>query len=418
MPRVELSDRFVAGAKTANKERQTDYFDSKTPGLVLRVSNRGSRTWGFFFTAPDGKRARTKLGSYPAMSLSRARGEAKLARGHAEDGADPRAAMKRRGIARMTVAELVDRYVTDPDKARLRSIKEIKRRLDVNALPIIGDIALAELTRRDVRDVTDKIMRREARTQAWHTHKDLSAVLRWAVRNDFLTHNPVEGVKPPGGFTAGERTLSDEEIAALWHVLPTALAKSKSCQRILKLCLITGQRLGEVSGMTKAELDLQHKLWSLPGIRVKNKHAHSVPLSDLALTVITEALADAGKESKFVFPVDNNGSPLTAPRVTRAVTRAHEITKERPQGRFGISEWSVHDLRRTCLNNLAKLGVLPHVIAHVANHRSLTKSGVTFAHYVSHSYEAEKRKALDLWAERLSAVIGGGAVVVPMRGRR
>ena len=147
-------------------------------------------------------------------------------------------------MAEITVAELVNRYVADPDKARLRSIKEIKRRFDRNALPIIGDIGLAQLTRRDVRDVTDKIMKRDARTQAWHTFKDLNAVLRWAVRNEYLTHNPIEGTKAPGGFTAGERTLSDDEIAALWHVLPTALAKSKACQRIIKLCLITGQRLG------------------------------------------------------------------------------------------------------------------------------------------------------------------------------
>ena len=128
----------------------------------------------------------------------------------------------------------MNRYVADPDKARLRSIKEIKRRLDRNALPIIGDIRLAQLTRRDVRDVTDKIMKRDARTQAWHTHKDLSAVLRWAVRHEFLTHNPIEGTKAPGGFTAGERTLSDDEISTLWHVLPTALAKSEACQRIIK----------------------------------------------------------------------------------------------------------------------------------------------------------------------------------------
>jgi hypothetical protein len=98
--------------------------------------------------------------------------------------------------------------------------------------------------------------------------------------------------------------------------------------------------------------------------------------------------------------------------------RAHETSKERPQSRFGIAEWSAHDLRRTCLTNLAKLGVTPHVIAHVANHRSLTKSGVTFAHYVQHSYESEKRYALDLWADRLGAVIGKGAAdVVPLRAR-
>jgi integrase len=118
-----------------------------------------------------------------------------------------------------------------------------------------------------------------------------------------------------------------------------------------------------------------------------------------------------------VFPGED-GKPLAAHVVTRAIARAHETSKERPQSRFGIAEWSAHDLRRTCLTNLAKLGVTPHVIAHVANHRSLTKSGVTFAHYVQHSYESEKRYALDLWADRLGAVIGKGAAdVVPLRAR-
>ncbi|MGB7617611.1 MAG: integrase arm-type DNA-binding domain-containing protein, partial [Pseudolabrys sp.] len=358
MPRLELTDRFVAGAK-ADQAPQTDYFDSKSPGLALRVSNRGRKAWSFVFTAPaDGKRARMTLGSYPAMSLARARTEAKQARGHTEEGVDPRAAMKLRGAAEITVAELVNRYVADPDKARLRSIKEIKRRLDRNALPTIGTIGLAQLARRDVRDVTDRIMKRGARTQAWHTFKDLNAVLRWAVRNDFLKYNPIEGVEKPGGFTAGERTLSDDEITTLWRVLPVALAKSKACQRIIELCLITGQRLGEVAGMTRAELDLDRKLWSLPGSRTKNAYPHTVPLSDLALAQIRAALADAG-DGKFVFPAED-GRALTAPVVTRAIARAHETSEERPLGRFGIAAWSAHDLRRTVLTNLAKFGVVPH----------------------------------------------------------
>jgi integrase len=418
MPRLALTDRFVAGAKAAGKAPQTDYFDSKTPGLTLRASNSGHKAWSFIFTAPaDGKRTRMSLGTYPALPLAAARTKAEQARSCLHDGIDPRAALKERGAAEITVAELVGRYVTDPDKARLRSIKEIKRRLTVNALPTVGHIRLDQLTRRDVRDVTDKIMRRGARTQAWHTHKDLSAVLRWAVRNDFLKNNPIEGVKSPGGFTAGERTLSDDEIRQLWHVLPTALAKSISCQRILMLALITGQRLGEISGMTRAELDLKTRLWTLPGARTKNKHAHTVPLSDMAVQIIRAAIADAG-DSTFVF-LSEDGGPLASPVVTRAVVRAHETSKDRPLGRFNIAPWSPHDLRRSVLTNLAKLGSVPHVIAHVANHRSLTKSGVTFAHYVHHSYEPEKRHALELWADRLEAIIGKpGAAVLHMRTRK
>lgn len=130
------------------------------------------------------------------------------------------------------------------------------------------------------------------------------------------------------------------------------------------------------------------------------------------------SLADAG-DGAFLFPGEDGG-PLESARVTRAILRAQETDADRPKGRFGIAPWSAHDLRRTVLTNLAKLGVVPHVIGHVANHRSVTKTGVTFAHYVQHSYESEKRQALDLWAERLQAIVGeGAAAVVPMRrGKR
>ena len=421
MPRVTLTDRFVAGAKPAGKERQTYFFDSKTPGLALRVSDTGHKGWTFQFTPPGGEgRVRATLGSYPAMPLAAARTKAEQSRHELQDGIDPRTSLKSNGgAAAMTLAQLVGRYVSDPDKAQLRSIKEINRRLTVNALPLIGHIRLDQLTRRDVKDVTDKIMRRKARTQAWHTHKDLHAVLAWGVHNDFLQLNPIAGVGAPGGFTAGERNLSDDEIRALWTVLPPALAKSKACQRIIMLALITGQRLGEITGIDpRTELDLRNRLWTIPGARTKNKYAHTVPLSDLAVAVIRAALADAG-DGAFLFPGEDGG-PLESARVTRAILRAQETDADRPKGRFGIAPWSAHDLRRTVLTNLAKLGVVPHVIGHVANHRSVTKTGVTFAHYVQHSYESEKRQALDLWAERLQAIVGeGAAAVVPMRrGKR
>ena len=414
MPRVSLTDRFVSGAK-ASGAPQIDYFDDKTPGLALRVSSGGHKAWTFIFTNGDGKRSRMTLGSYPALSLAAARTRAAEARGDVEEGADPRHASTARGAAEMTVADLVARYMADPDKARLRSIREIKRRFDRNALPVIGSIKLAQLTRRDVRDVTAPILKRGARTSAWHTHKDLFAVLRWGVANEFLSHNPAEGMDKPGGFTAGERTLTDEEIRKLWRGLPQSLAKSLASQRIVKLCLITGQRLGEICGMTRTELDLKRKLWSLPGTRTKNSFAHQVPLSDLAATVIHEALADAAGD--FVFSGED-GRALQPHTVTRAVSRAHEVTKDRPAGRFGIAPWSLHDLRRTTLTNLAKLGVTPHVIANVANHRSITKSSVTFAHYVQHSYENEKRAALNLWAERLTAIVGKDAAKVLTIRRR
>ena len=79
----------------------------------------------------------------------------------------------------------------------------------------------------------------------------------------------------------------------------------------------------------------------------------------------------------------------------------------------------MHDLRRTCATGMAKLGVLPVVIGHVLNHRSITKSGMTLGIYVQHSYEFEARAALDLWADKVAGIVGAGAAkVLPMRGGR
>jgi hypothetical protein len=64
---------------------------------------------------------------------------------------------------------------------------------------------------------------------------------------------------------------------------------------------------------------------------------------------------------------------------------------------------------------MAKLGVAPLVLGHIANHRTTTKAGMTLSVYVHHAYEKEKREALELWADRLRGIIAGGAEVVPMR---
>jgi integrase len=86
--------------------------------------------------------------------------------------------------------------------------------------------------------------------------------------------------------------------------------------------------------------------------------------------------------------------------------RANEKTKDKPLGRFGIASWSAHDLRRTALTGMARLGVAPIVLGHVANHRTTTRAGVTLAVYSQYTYDKEKRAALDLWGSRLAEIVG------------
>ena len=115
------------------------------------------------------------------------------------------------------------------------------------------------------------------------------------------------------------------------------------------------------------------------------------------------------------IPPCGDGS-LSPVAVARTILRANETSKERPLGRFGIAPWSAHDLRRTALTGMARLGVAPIVLGHVANHRTTTRAGVTLAVYSQYTYDKEKRAALDLWASRLVAICGGTAAsVTPLR---
>jgi integrase len=416
MPRVALTDRFCSTSKAVGV--RTDYFDETVPGLALRVTEQGHRSWSYLFTSPrDGKRARATIGTYPATSLAAARGKALEARGHVEAGNDPRLVLAGQATAGMAVAGLVDAYLADPEKAALRSRDEIARRLRRNVVPVIGSVKLSELRRRDLRNVTDAMLRRGVKVEATRTFEDVRAMVRWAVQNEYLDANPLDGMGKPAEATASNRVLSDEEIKTLWQGLPKALARSVQCQRVVKLCVVTGQRVGEVAGMMRAELDLKAREWRLPGARTKNGHPHVVPLSELALSIVKEALADAGEMAAFVFPC-GEGS-LSPVAVARTILRANDKTKERPLGRFGIAPWSAHDLRRTALTGMARLGVAPIVLGHVANHRSTTRAGVTLAVYSQYDYGRERREALDLWAERLIGIVGKGAakVLSMKRGR-
>jgi integrase len=278
----------------------------------------------------------------------------------------------------------------------LRTAAEIERRLRKNVIPLIGNVRLAELHRRDINRAVDPIVRRGRLAEACRVFEDLRSIMRWAVARGDLDRNPMDGMKKPAAPRSRTRVLSDDEIRQLWSGLPQTLAKSKSCQRIIQLCLVTAQRVGEVAGMRRAELDLTRREWHLPGTRTKNGHAHCVALSDLAIRIISEALADSGN-SPFVFP--SNGCALPAMAVARTIVRA--------QGRFGIAQWSAHDLRRSAITNMARLGVPPIVLGHVANHRTTTKAGVTLGVYAHHDYADETRQALDQWSAHLANIVKG-----------
>jgi integrase len=367
--KVQLTDRFCQHAKSS--AAQTDYFDETVTGLALRVTSGGVKAWTLLYGIP---RRRVTLGRYPSMSLVSAR---------------TAAIEVREGRTQGTVAALAEVYIKS--KGSYRSAKEIERRLRKDILPVIGHIPLRDLHRRDITRVLDS--KSAAPIAARRAFEDMRAMVRWAVARGDLDFNPMDRMKGPAQSKPRQRVLSDDEIRVLWN----RLRELGSVGRAIKFSLVTGQRIGEVTGMTESELDFTHKMWNVPGSRTKNGHPHSVPLSRLALSIIREA--PEGKAGWF------------------GIGRVH-VSCTVYYNQFDLPSWTAHDLRRTALTKMAELGVAPIVLGHVANHRTTTKAGMTLSVYVHHQYEREKREALELWADRLQGIISGVGDVVAMWRRR
>jgi hypothetical protein len=268
--RVLLTDRFVAGRKPPERGQQ-EFFDTKVAGLSLRLSQGGAKAWSLLYSRGR-RRVRIRLGTYPAMELGAARSAALDAKASVEAGGDPRA------VSGGTLAALVETYLARHVRPNLRSAQMVEQRFRRAVIPLIGDVPLAAIHRRDINRAIDALMAKGTPIEANRTFSELRGCFRWALRRGDIDRDPTAAMALPAPARSRERTLNDDEIMALWAALPTAFA-SVETQRILRLCLITGQRVGEISGMVRAEIDRGAREWHIPGSRTKNGCSHTVHLS-------------------------------------------------------------------------------------------------------------------------------------------
>ena len=179
--------------------------------------------------------------------------------------------------------------------------------------------------------------------------------------------------------------MSTSDIRAFWTALVEERPRTSA---VLRLMLLTAQRGGEVLGKRWADVDFSEGWWTIPEERSKNGLSHRVPLSPSALALL-ENQRLLSSESPWIFPNASSLGPLAG--IQKAVQRVRR--------RAGI-ELRGHDLRRTA-SNMASMGVPRLVIARILNH---VETGVT-AVYDRHSYDREKREALDAWGRRLEEIV-------------
>ena len=305
-----------------------------------------------------------------------------------------------------TFKALAEEYLAKA-AAKRRSYREMKRILEHDWYPEIGDMKAAEVPRRKIIEVLDGIVDRGSPVAANRALAIVRQVYLWALSKAKLESVPVTGIKKPHDEKSRNRALSADEIKILWDGLGTCIQSDAVCD-VIRLALILGQRVGEICGMKAEEIDTERKVWVLPSERVKNGKAHAVPLPDMALSIIVPRLARGGK---YVF-AGPKGKPLNAKTPIKNLSRNLE--------KLGIEHFTVHDLRRTVNTHLARLGVSSEIRSRVLNHVSGRRASVTESVYNVHAYDDEKRRALAIWASELERIVEGrdaSTNVVAMRER-
>lgn len=426
-----LTDALVRNAKVPapapdGRTAQVDLWDQGLPGFGLRLSSSGKKSWVVAVRLPGSKNpTRMALGSYPAMSLAEARQKARDAKVAATQHQDPREAEKKEKAARVeasrnTFAVLVDEFLEKyvaRKGLRASTARDYRQILQGDDVAAWSKRPLANISKRDVLGVLDRIALRGSPVQANHFLVYSRRFFGWCVEREIILVAPTDRLALPSPVVARDRALSPDEIREVW-LAAEALESSDEPQvrgdifaGIFKLLLLTGQRREEVAGMRWEELrglSTPAAIWEIPGDRAKNHKPHLVPLSSAVAAILNKMSRIVG--SPFVFTTTGtsrvSGFGKAKFRLDVAITtqRLKEgITDPMPS-------FVIHDLRRTVSTRMHEnLGIAPHIVEAALNHISGHRAGVAGT-YNRALYIDEKRRALEAWARYVEGLVASRPV--------
>jgi integrase len=420
--------------------------DGACPGLRLVIQPSGSKSWCVRFRRPGGKPAKLTLGSVDDsgregendpvigghLTLVAARRLAAETRRQLALGRDPAAAYlaeKQRTRAAAiengtnTFAAAARDFIEQYSKQRIRRWKEEARLLGFypnDLAPIDKGLAerwrdrpISEIDDHDIYSVVDETRRHgapglerrsegETESRARALYAVLSVFFRWLRQHRRVDRNPCTDVHRPAAAKARDRVLTNGEIIKFWAATNTV---GEPFGAVLKLLLLTGARLNEVTGMRHDELSEDGMQWMIPSNRTKNHRPHVVPLPPLARDIL--ASVRRIENSDLVFTTTGK-TPISG--WSNVKIRLDALMGDLPH-------WIVHDLRRSTATHMAEIGIPPHIVEACLNHISGAKASVAGV-YNRAQYSAEKKATFDRWAAHLEAlVLGKPAAVVPLRAR-
>lgn len=428
--------RFMARIRTNNERlfyfRYTDasgervflplgaYDPNGTDGLTLKEARNRAGEWSRLYQSGV-RNLREYLEAEEAARV--AARDAELARLAAEKAAAD--AEQARQAARKSVADLFEHWAQVDLVNRKDKGAEVRRMFEKDVLPFLGPLAVADVKKGHITEVTDALLARGVNRMAKLIFSLMRQMFRFAVDRDLIEHDPTASIRKAkigGKDVERDRILSDNDIRQLSRRMPEA-GLLTTTEVAVWIALATCCRIGELLSARWEHLDLEQQTWLIPAETSKNGKPHTVYLSDFAVRQF-ERLNTINGTSAWCYPNNGDTGPVCSKTVTKQLSdRQRQPTQGIMSNRTAKAQalllpggkWTPHDLRRTGATLMTAIGVIPEVAERCLNHAEENKVKRI---YQRHSYLKEMTEAWSLLGDHLEMLthsLGDNVVVLKPR---
>jgi integrase len=368
MPRVRLTD--ISITKLPQSKVRVTYWDESLPAFGVRV---GARRKTFIVVVDGGHRI--KLGNYPRTTLKDARREAH----HRLSGRGVQATVEDAPTCGSVVEDFIKIHHA---QSRPKTLEEQQRLLSKHFLKVHRETPLNRITAREILAITDGLM--EVPSEQLHAYRALKTFFKWAVKRKLVPVSPMEGLEPPNKPADRDRVLSDKELVAVYR---TARKVGYPFGHIVLIIVHTAMRRGEVGALKRSYVT--ENAITLPGELTKNGRELVLP------NLINAELASIQKvgESEYYFP-NTTGGPFGSWAKNKAKFDMF----------CGVSNWTLHDIRRTVRTKLSEWSccddaTAERILGHISSESRVSRIYNRWKHF------PQMKTALEKYEERLATLL-------------
>ncbi|CAN5548371.1 tyrosine-type recombinase/integrase [soil metagenome] len=358
------------------------YWDDKDRGFGVKANPSGLN-----FIAEsrvNGKTRRVKIGNFPTMTPDEARRRAKVHLAAFSAGTDVTAEKRKRRAKGVILAEVYERFKKDR-QFRPKTI-EVYDGLIQRCFKDWLTKPLDEITKDMCAQKFDDLLSlkgprtTDGKAQADQAMRSFRAIYNYASAlyedpdgKPLLPENPVKRLSQAQLWKKSKTQPRDNVIKPTqlkaWVEAVMSL-ENTSARDFLLLCLFTGLRRNEATGLKWSEIDFQDKTLTIPAARIKTNKDLTLPLSTFVFDLLHQRSEMPNiDENPYVFPGKKEGSHMGEPKAL--------LNKVRDQSKVSFI---IHDLRRTFATTAERLDISYYKLKNLLNHS--VSSDVTGGHYV------------------------------------